>query len=89
MADLNWCTYCDNAIHPYSNSLYCSEECLRADALNNHPLLGYDYAELKDFPRSCSSLHESNAHSHPSPSLSPICLTSAHFFKEPPIFHLN
>ncbi|KAI8145339.1 hypothetical protein BJV82DRAFT_666604 [Fennellomyces sp. T-0311] len=51
MSDLNWCTYCDTAISHYSDSLYCSEECLRADALRNHPLLGYDWQELVDFPR--------------------------------------
>ncbi|CAO3576361.1 unnamed protein product [Absidia cylindrospora] len=32
-------------------SLYCSEQCLRADALRNHPLLGYTYPEFVDFPR--------------------------------------
>ncbi|KAI8075286.1 hypothetical protein BC940DRAFT_287926 [Gongronella butleri] len=53
--DDHWCTNCDKAISAYSNSLYCSEECLRADALNHHPLLGYDYAELKDFPRSSAA----------------------------------
>ncbi|KAI8147770.1 hypothetical protein BJV82DRAFT_531805 [Fennellomyces sp. T-0311] len=51
MADLNWCTYCDNAISAFSDSLYCSEQCLRADALRNHPLLGYNYQEFVDFPR--------------------------------------
>ncbi|OBZ87141.1 hypothetical protein A0J61_04803 [Choanephora cucurbitarum] len=50
MCDTNWCTFCDNAISPYSNSLYCSEDCLRQDALMHHPMLGYDYAELKGFP---------------------------------------
>ncbi|CEP12701.1 hypothetical protein [Parasitella parasitica] len=51
MADLNWCTFCDNAVSPFSESLYCSEQCLRADALRNHPLLGYTYPEFTDFPR--------------------------------------
>ncbi|KAI9313826.1 hypothetical protein BX666DRAFT_1828936, partial [Dichotomocladium elegans] len=51
MADLNWCTYCDNAINAFSDSLYCSEQCLRSDALRNHPLLGYTYQEFVDFPR--------------------------------------
>lgn len=50
MCDTNWCTFCDNAISPYSDSLYCSEDCLRQDALMHHPMLGYDYAELKGFP---------------------------------------
>lgn len=50
MCDTNWCTFCDNAISPYSDSLYCSEECLRQDALMHHPMLGYDYADLKGFP---------------------------------------
>ncbi|KAI8985940.1 hypothetical protein BDB01DRAFT_786933 [Pilobolus umbonatus] len=79
MSDLNWCTYCDNAISHFSNSLYCSEECLRSDALNHHPLLGYDYAELKDFPRSSPSLTSSSAStSSVSPLLSPIQSYSAH-----------
>ncbi|KAI8985429.1 hypothetical protein BDB01DRAFT_850007 [Pilobolus umbonatus] len=51
MTDLNWCTSCDNAVNPYSESLYCSEQCLREDALRNHPLLGYTYPEFTDFPR--------------------------------------
>ncbi|KAG0735735.1 hypothetical protein G6F57_004427 [Rhizopus arrhizus] len=50
MCDTNWCTFCDNAISPYSDSLYCSEECLRQDALLHHPMLGYDYADLRGFP---------------------------------------
>ncbi|GAN02510.1 hypothetical protein MAM1_0023d01954 [Mucor ambiguus] len=52
MCDTNWCTFCDNAISPYSDSLYCSEDCLRQDALMHHPMLGYDYAELEGFPHS-------------------------------------
>lgn len=50
MCDTNWCTFCDNAISPYSDSLYCSEDCLRQDALMHHPMLGYDYADLEGFP---------------------------------------
>ncbi|KAI9499187.1 hypothetical protein BDB00DRAFT_948920 [Zychaea mexicana] len=61
MSDLNWCTYCDNAIDGHSDSLYCSDECLRADALNHHPLLGYDYAELKNFPRPSSPTSSSSS----------------------------
>ncbi|GAN03497.1 hypothetical protein MAM1_0041c02951 [Mucor ambiguus] len=45
MSDLNWCTFCDTAISPLSKSLYCSDQCLKADALRNHPLLGYTYPE--------------------------------------------
>ncbi|KAI9313080.1 hypothetical protein BX666DRAFT_1839652, partial [Dichotomocladium elegans] len=51
MSDLNWCTSCDKAISHYSESLYCSDDCLRADALRNHPLLGYDWHEFVNFPR--------------------------------------
>ncbi|CDS05240.1 hypothetical protein LRAMOSA07769 [Lichtheimia ramosa] len=51
----NCCTYCDNALGAFNDSLYCSEECLRNDALNHHPLLGYDYAEFKNFPRNHAS----------------------------------
>lgn len=50
MCDTNWCTFCDNAVSAYSDSLYCSEDCLRQDALMHHPMLGYDYADLKGFP---------------------------------------
>ncbi|KAI8889948.1 hypothetical protein K501DRAFT_328742 [Backusella circina FSU 941] len=31
ICDTNWCTYCDNAINRDSDSLYCSENCLRKD----------------------------------------------------------
>ncbi|KAI9497748.1 hypothetical protein BDB00DRAFT_803886 [Zychaea mexicana] len=51
MSDLNWCTCCDTAINHYSDSLYCSEDCLRGDALKNHPLLGYEWNDFVDFPR--------------------------------------
>ncbi|KAI8888349.1 hypothetical protein K501DRAFT_329926 [Backusella circina FSU 941] len=33
-----------------TRSLYCSEKCLRDDALYHHPLLGYKYPEFKNFP---------------------------------------
>ncbi|KAI8359922.1 hypothetical protein EDC96DRAFT_422354, partial [Choanephora cucurbitarum] len=59
MADLNWCTFCDDAISPFSESLYCSEQCLRSDALRNHPLLGYTYPEFTDFPRASNRSHAS------------------------------
>ncbi|KAF7728486.1 hypothetical protein EC973_006039 [Apophysomyces ossiformis] len=86
MSDLNWCTYCDKSISPLSNSLYCSQECLRADALHHHPMLGYDYAEFKDFPRSPPALSPSSTSSS-SPSLSPIpsyTLPSPHLPLTPP-----
>lgn len=60
MSDLNWCTFCDNAVSPFSESLYCSEQCLRSDALRNHPLLGYTYPEFIDFPRPKPSFTSSN-----------------------------
>ncbi|KAI8375998.1 uncharacterized protein BYT42DRAFT_573049 [Radiomyces spectabilis] len=98
MSDLNWCTYCDSAISPFSNSLYCSEDCLRSDALNHHPLLGYDYAELKDFPRSIPTLSSSAssvASDESDEVLSPIMLaypssssSSRIQIPSPPIFEL-
>ncbi|KAI8373009.1 uncharacterized protein BYT42DRAFT_55142 [Radiomyces spectabilis] len=74
MSNLNWCTACDNAISPYSESLYCSEQCLRVDALRNHPLLGYTYPEFVNFPRpypkqSSSSSTASTTAEQPSSSL--------------------
>ncbi|KAI7856858.1 hypothetical protein BDC45DRAFT_533314 [Circinella umbellata] len=67
MSDLNWCTYCDNAVNSYSDSLYCSESCLKSDALRNHPLLGYDWHEFEDFPRP-----------HPSPASSVPISSQSH-----------
>ncbi|KAI9487657.1 MAG: hypothetical protein EXX96DRAFT_554130 [Benjaminiella poitrasii] len=89
MSDLNWCTYCDNAISSFSDSLYCSEECLRADALNHHPLLGYDYAELKDFPRSSTSPTLTALSSSSTVSLSPLLSPISSSLKEPPTLQLN
>ncbi|OAD69865.1 hypothetical protein PHYBLDRAFT_171887 [Phycomyces blakesleeanus NRRL 1555(-)] len=51
ICDTNWCTYCDSAVSPFSDSLYCSEECLKKDALAHHPMLGYDFIDLRSFPR--------------------------------------
>ncbi|KAL1932544.1 hypothetical protein VTP01DRAFT_8222 [Rhizomucor pusillus] len=79
MSDLNWCTYCDSAISSQSNSLYCSEECLRADALNHHPLLGYDWHEFKNFPRrtSTATISTTCSSSATSPGLSSTASSSA------------
>jgi hypothetical protein len=60
---------------------------LRLDALNHHPLLGYDYAELKDFPRSSPS-PALTATSSSTASVSP-CLSPIPSFKEVPAFQLN
>lgn len=68
MCDTNWCTFCDNAISPYSDSLYCSEDCLRQDALMHHPMLGYDYADLKGFPHHYHQ-HQQNKEETMMPSL--------------------
>lgn len=38
MCDTNWCTFCDCAVSPFSNSIYCSEDCFRKDALLHDPL---------------------------------------------------
>ncbi|GAN05383.1 hypothetical protein MAM1_0089d04853 [Mucor ambiguus] len=38
MCDTNWCTFCDCAVSPFSNSIYCSEDCFRRDALPHDPL---------------------------------------------------
>ncbi|CAO0794367.1 unnamed protein product [Mucor circinelloides] len=48
MTDLNWCTYCDNAISQNSNALYCSEKCLRLDTLHllNNPKNSYNQLNL-------------------------------------------
>ncbi|KAG0741988.1 hypothetical protein G6F57_011912 [Rhizopus arrhizus] len=95
MADLNWCTFCDKAVSPFSESLYCSEQCLRADALRNHPLLGYTYPEFTDFPRSKSTKHSSSSSIYSSPSSSPSLSASSTSSSQPdsinfspPKFHL-
>ncbi|KAG2218491.1 hypothetical protein INT45_011672 [Circinella minor] len=47
--DTNWCSFCDKSINIFSNSLYCSEQCMRQDALEHSPLLGYNYNEYREF----------------------------------------
>ncbi|KAI8876194.1 hypothetical protein K501DRAFT_338234 [Backusella circina FSU 941] len=37
--DTNWCTYCDCAVSPLRNSIYCSEVCYRRDAMIYNPVL--------------------------------------------------
>ncbi|KAI9356702.1 hypothetical protein BD770DRAFT_389944 [Pilaira anomala] len=69
MCDTNWCTFCDNAISPYSDSLYCSEDCLRQDALMHHPMLGYDYADLKGFPHHYNQHQQNKEETTMMPSL--------------------
>ncbi|CAO3698777.1 unnamed protein product [Rhizopus stolonifer] len=32
MCDTNWCTFCDCAVSPQMNTIYCSEKCFRKDA---------------------------------------------------------
>ncbi|CAO3611817.1 unnamed protein product [Cunninghamella echinulata] len=91
MSDLHWCTTCDKAIQSHSNSLYCSEECLRKDAVSHHPMLGYDFAEFKDFPRRSSSatpsllslspvLSTTSSMTSVSPTLSPYALQSTSYY---------
>ncbi|KAG2210939.1 hypothetical protein INT47_000096 [Mucor saturninus] len=82
MADLNWCTSCDNAVSPFSDSLYCSEQCLRTDALRNHPLLGYTYPEFTDFPRPRTLSNVSSASTSPA-------LTASSQSSSPPKFDLS
>ncbi|ORY91183.1 hypothetical protein BCR43DRAFT_498658 [Syncephalastrum racemosum] len=43
MCDTNWCTYCDVAISPYSDALYCSQDCLQRDAIHHHVIQPNDY----------------------------------------------
>lgn len=38
MSDTNWCTFCDCAINPNSDLIYCSEECFKLDALSNQSI---------------------------------------------------
>ncbi|KAG2218490.1 hypothetical protein INT45_011671, partial [Circinella minor] len=47
--DTNWCAYCDKAVSTFSDSLYCSDECLKSDALAHSPMLGYDFSEYRGF----------------------------------------
>ncbi|KAI8059239.1 hypothetical protein BC940DRAFT_282129 [Gongronella butleri] len=50
MCDLHWCVSCDKAID--SDSLYCSNECLMADAMRHHPVYGTPCPECLAFCRS-------------------------------------
>ncbi|KAG2175587.1 hypothetical protein INT43_001234 [Umbelopsis isabellina] len=93
MCDTNWCTYCDKQISPFSSSLYCSEGCLRSDALEHHPMLGYQYPELQDFPHSTSStspsLTATSSSTVSSPTLSPYMKTMSYSRLSPPPFSLG
>ncbi|KAI7872292.1 hypothetical protein BDF14DRAFT_1751702 [Spinellus fusiger] len=52
MSDLNWCIYCDNAIRPFSNLLYCGERCMEADSISSQPSMNYASPEFIHFSRS-------------------------------------
>ncbi|KAI9312845.1 hypothetical protein BX666DRAFT_773316 [Dichotomocladium elegans] len=45
--DTNWCSFCDKAVSPYSNSLYCSDECFQKDALQSHPMLSFNVNDCR------------------------------------------
>ncbi|KAI9276100.1 hypothetical protein BY458DRAFT_506367 [Sporodiniella umbellata] len=77
MCDTNWCTFCDSAINMQSNSLYCSERCLRQDALLHHPLLGYDFSELRGFPHVKSTYPVDTTHRRIQPVSKPSSLASS------------
>lgn len=66
----------------YKDSLYCSEQCLRTDALRNHPLLGYTYPEFTDFPRPRTDSTVSSASTSPA-------LTASSQSSTPPTLHLS
>ncbi|CAO3672034.1 unnamed protein product [Umbelopsis vinacea] len=90
MCDTNWCTFCDKQISAFSSSLYCSEGCLRSDALNNHPMLGYQYPELQDFPHGTSSPSlTASSSTASSPTLSPYMKTMSYSRLSPPPFSLG
>lgn len=38
--------------------MYCSEQCLQSDALLRHPLLGYEYSEFKQYPKSTGFIND-------------------------------
>ncbi|KAH8548278.1 hypothetical protein BGW37DRAFT_507326 [Umbelopsis sp. PMI_123] len=100
MSDLNWCPVCDQKIFS-GNALYCSQECLRDDALRRNPLLGYDFSELQDFPRpynkkqlsysrgSYSSTSSATSSLVSSPSVSPITFPTRSHKLSPPAFDLS
>ncbi|KAG2175756.1 hypothetical protein INT44_000234 [Umbelopsis vinacea] len=96
MSDLNWCPVCDQKIFS-GNALYCSQACLRDDALRRNPLLGYDFSELQDFPRpynnkqrrSFSSTSSATSSLVSSPNVSPITFPTPHYKLSPPAFDLG
>lgn len=96
MSDLNWCPVCDQKIFS-GNALYCSQACLRDDALRRNPLLGYDFSELQDFPRphkqtprrSFSSTSSATSSLVSSPAVSPITFPIRYDKLSPPAFELG
>ncbi|KAM3582332.1 hypothetical protein VKS41_004977 [Umbelopsis sp. WA50703] len=95
MSDLDWCPVCDQKIYS-GNALYCSQACLRDDALRRNPLLGYDFNEFQDFPRPykqtarrlSSSTSSSTSSTVSSPSVSPMAYPVRYDKLSPPAFEL-
>ncbi|OBZ91904.1 hypothetical protein A0J61_00042 [Choanephora cucurbitarum] len=52
MCDTNWCTFCDCAIKPELDSIYCSEKCFQRDAFSYTTIhtKQYDVPALKTLP---------------------------------------
>ncbi|KAI9473668.1 MAG: hypothetical protein EXX96DRAFT_578876 [Benjaminiella poitrasii] len=65
MCDTNWCTFCDCAVNPFSNSIYCSEDCFKRDALR-YQFLFVTYTEEQQ--KQASLLRISAEHQEYTPS---------------------
>ncbi|CAO3631370.1 unnamed protein product [Mucor hiemalis] len=70
MTDTNWCTFCDCAINPNSDFIYCSEECFKLDALANQPL--YYTADEPKYQPLGNQTQQSALFSSPQSYTSPI-----------------
>lgn len=56
ICDTNWCTFCDRAVNPHLNAIYCSEECFQKDAKSHLPIYAtYPFNNQPTIRRSESS----------------------------------
>ncbi|KAI8078253.1 uncharacterized protein B0P05DRAFT_470638 [Gilbertella persicaria] len=54
MCDTNWCTFCDCAVSPNLDSIYCSEECFRKDAHDEQTSMMSPLSSQQDTTSICS-----------------------------------
>ncbi|CAO3678619.1 unnamed protein product [Rhizopus microsporus] len=65
MCDTNWCTFCDCAVSPHLNTIYCSEECFRKDAQSHlcSTLIAHEEELIKQYSKNNHHRRRRNSNS--------------------------